>query len=97
MGMSVSQVIDKAHNAHNMCNMKNLTLRIDEMLLDQARRIAMEQGTSVNSLIRDYLEEFVQKHDRQAKARKELARMFRESTADSGGITWTREELYERR
>ena len=97
MGVPAIQVIDKAHNARNMCNMKNLTLRIDEMLLYQARRIAMEQGTSVNSLIREYLEEFVQKHDRQAKARKELARMFSESTVDSGGITWTREELYDRR
>ena len=96
MGMPVVQIIDKAHNARNMCNMKNLTLRIDEMLLDKARRIAMEQGTSVNSLIRDYLEQYVQANDRRELARKNILEMCEKWTVDSGGRKWTREELYDR-
>ena len=94
--MIETRLFDKAHKAHNMCKMKNLTLRIDEKLLDKARRIGIEQGKSVNSLIRDYLENYVQTHDRQEKARKELARLCRESKASSGGVKWTREELYDR-
>jgi hypothetical protein len=34
----------------------NLTLSIDERLVERARAIAREQGTSLNALIRDYLE-----------------------------------------
>lgn len=96
MGMPITSMIDKAHNARNMCNMKNLTLRIDEKLLDQARRTAMEQGTSVNSLIREYLEQYVVANDRREQARKNILEMCEKWTVDSGGRTWTREELYDR-
>ena len=94
--MIIIHRIDSAHKAHNMCKMKNVTMRIDEKVLAKARRIAAEQGKSVNFLIREYLDNYVETHDRQVKARKELAQLFRESTASSGGVKWTREELYDR-
>jgi len=34
----------------------NVTLSIDEKLLARARELAHERGTSVNQLVRDYLE-----------------------------------------
>jgi plasmid stability protein len=37
--------------------MSNLTITIDEETLRRARIRALEQGTSVNALLRDYLEE----------------------------------------
>ena len=37
--------------------MKNITLSADERLLERARREAARRGTSLNQLIRDYLEE----------------------------------------
>ena len=89
--------IDNAHNARNMCNMKNLTLRIDEKLLERARQVAMIQGKTVNSLIRDYLADYVEMNDRRKKARAEILRMCRESNAVIGEITWKREDLYDRR
>ena len=39
----------------------NLTLSIDEDLLKSARKAALEMNTSVNSLIREYLQKVVEK------------------------------------
>lgn len=38
--------------------MANLTIAVDDDLLRRARIRALEQGTSVNALLRDYLEAF---------------------------------------
>jgi hypothetical protein len=35
--------------------MSNLTISVDEAVLKQARMRALEEGTSVNALLRDYL------------------------------------------
>lgn len=37
--------------------MKNITLSADERLIEKARREAARRGSSLNQLIRDYLEE----------------------------------------
>jgi len=39
--------------------MSNLTLTIDDDVLRRARIRALEQGTSVNALVREYLTDFV--------------------------------------
>ena len=39
--------------------MANLTLTIDDDVLLRARQRALEHGTSVNALVREYLEGFV--------------------------------------
>jgi hypothetical protein len=88
--------VDELCAARNMCNMKNLTLRIDEKVLESARRIAADRSTSVNAMIREYLEELATVHDRREQARKEILRLCRESTASSGGRKWKREEIYDR-
>lgn len=35
----------------------NLTLSIDDVLVERAREVAREQGTSLNALIRDFIEQ----------------------------------------
>lgn len=79
-----------------MCTMKNLTLRIEEDILAKARQIASEHTTSVNALIREYLNDLVRQKSRQEVARKELSALCRESTALIGNRTWTRDELHDR-
>ncbi|MBV8728261.1 MAG: CopG family transcriptional regulator, partial [Acidobacteriia bacterium] len=37
----------------------NITLSIDDDVIGEARRRANAMGTSVNQLVRDYLEQFV--------------------------------------
>jgi hypothetical protein len=77
--------------------MANLTLTIDADLLKRARIRALERDTSVNALVRDYLETLAGR----ATARDGM-RAFLELAehSDSGsgpeGRTWTRDELYER-
>lgn len=82
--------------AHNLCKMKNLTLRIDEKKLSAARRIAMDRSTSVNALVREYLDELIQQESRSEAVRRDLVALCGESTAEIGSAMWTRESLYDR-
>jgi len=75
----------------------NLTLTINERLLKRARVRALEQDTSVNALVRGYLEEYAG----ESPHRKGLAGFLALTEpihAGSGptGRSWTRDELYER-
>lgn len=75
--------------------MANLTLSIDGETLRKARIRALEQGTSVNALVREYLE-VVAKDDRKAGIDRFLE-IAADSRSGSGGRRWTREQLYEER
>ncbi len=79
-----------------MCAMKNLTLRVEEDVLSEARQIAGEHSTSVNALVREFLTDLVKQKSRREAARKELSRLFKKSTAQIGDQTWKREDLYDR-
>ena len=72
----------------------NITLSIDEQVVAEARRIASVRGTSLNQLVRDYLEDLT-RHNDMHSVLDELDAMWSESTGRSQG-PWTREELYER-
>jgi hypothetical protein len=77
--------------------MANLTLSIDEKLLKRARVCALEQDTSVNSLVRDYLQEFVTGRAQRSGMQDFLAwAKTVHAGSGPGGRTWTRDELYER-
>lgn len=62
----------------------------------KARQVASEQATSVNALVREYLNDLVRQKSRKEKARKELTALCRESTAKVGERSWTRDELHDR-
>jgi len=51
--------------------MANLTITIDDELLKRARLRALERNTSVNALLREYLEVFAGAGDRSATATRE--------------------------
>ncbi|HEY2767789.1 MAG TPA: hypothetical protein VGI76_05995 [Solirubrobacteraceae bacterium] len=77
--------------------MANLTLSIDDALLKRARLRALEQDTSVNTLVREYLEDFATAGSRPLAIAGFLA--LSESLhagSGAGGRHWTREQLYER-
>ncbi len=76
--------------------MTNLTLSIDEEVLEKARRRALERGTSVNDLVRRYLEEVSGLEENHRQALAELDELWDRSGAEVGEITWEREELHER-
>ncbi len=73
----------------------NVTLSIDEETLVRARDLAIRRGTSLNQMIRDYLEE-VASDLSPTEVLRELELLWDESSGDSGGRHWTREDLHER-
>jgi hypothetical protein len=77
--------------------MANLTITIDARLLRQARMRALEDGTSVNALLRAYLQRYAGSGDAH-DALSGFARLARRSTASSGpgGRAWTRDEIHDR-
>lgn len=75
---------------------RNVTLAIDAQLLISARKLALEHGTSVNKLIREYLQRLVNEAD---NAHAEADAWISHAMAHEGnshGDRWTREELNER-
>jgi len=74
----------------------NLTLSIDDEVIQEARRHAEAMGTSVNQLVREYLEQLVGKTDANGDA-AEFERLSRLAQGDSRGWKFNREELHERR
>lgn len=77
--------------------MANLTITIEARLLKQARMRALEDGTSVNALLRAYLERYAGAGDTMAAliGFEQLARRAA-ATSGPGGRTWTRDELHDR-
>lgn len=76
--------------------MKNVTLAVKDETLRDARRIAAERSTSLNAMIRDFLEDLTRRESRAAKARRRIAQLCRESDAEAGPRGWTRDDLHER-
>lgn len=72
----------------------NVTLSIDDRVVAEARRIAGDRGTSLNQLVRDYLNELTRTDDVETIIR-ELDAMWSERTYRSQG-PWTRGEAHER-
>ena len=73
----------------------NVTLSIDDEVLQQARRKAEVMGTSVNQLIRDYLKQLSGKIAPEDDA-AEFERLSHLARGDSRGWKFDREELHRR-
>jgi hypothetical protein len=76
----------------------NITIAVDDELVRRARIRALEQGTSVNAILREFLESYAGVHG-ERDARQRLLELARTCSATSGpaGRRWTRLELYEER
>lgn len=73
----------------------NVTLSVDDEVIFRARRQAEALGTSVNQLVREYLEELAGKADPNEDA-DELERLSKLAHGDSRGWKFNREELHDR-
>jgi hypothetical protein len=74
----------------------NVTLAIDEKLVARARDVARQRRTTLNQLVRDYLERLTTPDDAPTVA-QELERLWAGHEGHSGGRPWRREDLYDRR
>jgi hypothetical protein len=78
----------------------NITLSLDEEVVKQVRKIAIERDTTLTGLVRAYLEELAVEHARSGRKRRELEaleRSFELLKVNVGKRTWKREDLHERR
>jgi hypothetical protein len=75
---------------------QNVTLVIEEALLLAARKVALDQRTSVNQLVREYLATLVEEPSRRRVARARLRRVFETGLVQVGERKWSRDDLHDR-
>lgn len=78
--------------------MANLTITVDDNTLKRARLRALERGESVNQFLAQRLVEYADAdsaHARRQRAAAGFVDLSRELSGSTGGIGWTREELYD--
>ena len=71
-------------------------MAIDEETLKKARIHALEQGTSLNAVVREFLEAYAQGQDKYTDATTRLIAKSNAVSGSSEGATWKRDELFER-
>ena len=74
----------------------NLTISIDSQVLKRARIRAIEEDTSVNAVLGNYLEAYAGVAGRNRQAVRRLLLLAENSDSGREGATWTRDELHER-
>lgn len=73
--------------------MKNITLSLDEKLLEAGREYAKAHNTSLNSLIRELLAQAVLPAS--ADWVEEMLHLMNRAKGNSQGKKWTREDIYD--
>ena len=75
--------------------MANITLSVDDRLLERARAVAASMGTSLNGLVRRYLMQIADEMSAEEKAR-EFRELSGQHDARSNGWRFDRDEIHER-
>jgi hypothetical protein len=76
---------------------KNITLAIDERILDKARVVAAQKRTTVNAMVRDFLTEIAGREEKLARSRRGLLRLMRTSEGRMApNAKFGREDSHER-
>ena len=76
--------------------MSNVTLSIEEDDLKQARILALQNGTSLNAVIRDFVKQYINRDTHYQQLTERLLKHTENVNELEGGRDWTREELYDR-
>jgi hypothetical protein len=76
--------------------MGNLTITVDKESLKKARIRALQEGTSVNALLRDFLDAYAGVRREQQEAAARIIALSRKAQSRRGSRAWTRDELHER-
>lgn len=73
----------------------NLTLSVDDQIVERARKVARAMGKSLNELVREYLRT-LSADDNAARDIEELKALSRRAKGRSRGWRFNRQELHER-
>ena len=74
----------------------NLTVVIDEDTLKRARIRAIQENTSVNAVVREFLAAYAGRNRQRAEACERLLALSQSCNSRRGNARWTRDELHER-
>jgi DNA-binding GntR family transcriptional regulator len=79
----------------------NVTLSLDDRLVKEVRKIAIDRDTTLTSLVREYLEKLAAENAASGRKRRELEaleRSFKQfhRKLDFGKRTWKRQDRYDR-
>jgi uncharacterized protein DUF6364 len=77
--------------------MVDLTIKVDDEVLSRAEARAQQEQTSLDALVRGYLESYAGSEQERARAIDELLELSARARSSSEGRRWTRDELHERR
>jgi predicted transcriptional regulator len=78
---------------------RNITLAIDDNLVREVRKIALDRDTTLTGLVREYLEKLAAENaqsDEKRRAMEKLEESFKRFEVHVGKRTWTRADLHER-
>jgi plasmid stability protein len=76
--------------------MANLTITVEADILQKARLRALQQGTSVNALLRDYLRAFAGVEAERERSVRHFVDLARRAKTKAPTRRWTRDEIHER-
>lgn len=77
----------------------NITLSLDDRLVKEVRKIAVERDTTLTGIVREYLEKLATEnatHGRKRREREALKRSFEQFQFKVGRRTWKRADLHGR-
>ena len=78
--------------------MSNITLAVDDKLLEKVRAFAAQRGTTVNAMVREHFEKVTGDQERLAQAKRELLALSENTYVDLGpDYRFNREEIYAER
>ena len=76
---------------------KNLTLTVEDDVLESMRKVAIELVTSVNQMVRDYFDQTIRKQESRRASAAGIQGSFSKHSVKLGKITWKRDDLHKRR
>jgi len=76
--------------------MENISLSVEENVLQRANARAIAQGTTVNALLYNYLKHYADDLPTYQQATQRILQIAKQSNASSAKPRWTRDSLHER-
>jgi len=75
---------------------RNLTIQLDDEIIEDVKAVAARRGTSVSGLVSAYLSQLAAEDEQYEKARKAALELL-DQAADRGDWKWRREDIYAER
>jgi len=75
---------------------QNITVSIEKELIKKGKILAAQRDSSISGMLGEMLKNIVNIDDHHEAAKRHALQVLEEGLHLGGGISWTREELYER-